>query len=179
MKKVISGIICCSLFAISGCVKQATYPDYPILTSISVAQTSYSGLFANNNGSDSTLVTLGFTDGEGGIGPASLSSDPDTLVLCNHAYDALAISDPFYNVYYYEYHASHISTDSCLNYIQTAYVPDNAHNLAIKGTIQIYPSIECPPTGNVDTIYFSCFIKDRNGKVSNRLRTPPIIITCQ
>ena len=170
------------MFAIAGCVKQASYPDYPILTSISVSNTNYNEYFANANGNDSVLITVGFTDGEGGIGPVPMNSDPDSFPLnsvCNHAYDSIAISDPFYNIYWFKYHSSHISTDSCLEYKQSAYVPDNAHNLAIKGTIQFYPSIECPPTGNVDTVYYSCFIKDRNGKISNRLRTPPIIITCQ
>ena len=175
-----SGIVCCVLFTMSACVKQTSYPLYPILTGISVAQTNYSELFANYNGADSVLVTLNFTDGEGGIGPVPQSaSDTTTLVTCNHAYDAAAIADPYYNIYYYTYHASHISTDSCLDYKYTAYVPDNPKNVSLAGTIQFYPGIECPPTGNVDTIIFSCFIKDRYGKVSNRLRTPPIIITCQ
>ena len=180
MKKIIPGIVICSLLVISACVKQPSYPDYPILTSIAVAQNSYSEFFANNNGADSVLITLSFTDGEGGIGPTPQSgSDTTTLVTCNHAYDATAIADPYYNIYYYTYHASHISTDSCLDYKYTAYVPDNAHNPSLRGTIQFYPTIECPPTGNVDTVYYSCFIKDRNGKISNRLRTPPIVITCQ
>jgi len=179
VKKILSGIVCCVLFTMSACVKQTTYEPYPILTAISVAQTSVGWYFATPY-DDSLSVTLSFTDGEGGIGPTPQSgSDTTTLVTCNHAYDAAAIADPFYNIYYYTYHASQFSTDSCLDYIYTAYVPDNANNLSLKGTIQFYPKIGCPPSGNVDTLIFSCFIKDRNGKVSNRLRTPPIIITCQ
>jgi len=182
VKKIISGIVCCVLFAMSACVKQTNYPLYPILTSITVSQTLVNAYFAQNNGSDSLAVTMSFTDGEGGIGPVAMNTDPDSIptsATCNHAYDSLIISDPFYNVYYYEYHASHISTDSCLNSTKTAYIPDNPKSLSVAGTIQVYPTIECPATGNTDTIIFSFFIKDRAGKVSNHIWTQPIIITCQ
>ena len=176
-----SGLFICILLSISACVKQTTYPDYPILTSLSVSQTSLNWYFAATS-DDSIYVTLNFTDGEGGIGPVPMNSDPDTFPLnsvCNHAYDSLGISDPFYNIYWYKYHASHFSTDSCLYFIQSAYVPDNTHNPSLRGTIQFAPAVGCPPSGTVDTVIFSCFIKDRNGKISNHLRTPPIIITCQ
>jgi hypothetical protein len=125
-----------------------------------------------NGGQDTILVTLGFTDGEGGIGPNQGNIDTLSIVPCtNHGYDSVIIADPNYNVFWYTYHAAHISTDSCIGYLSTAYVPDDAKSLSLSGTIQVYAPVECPPTGNVD--------KDRNGKISNRVRTPPIVITCQ
>jgi hypothetical protein len=179
VKSIILSIIGIALLALTACVRQASYPPYPIITSVAVSKTAASEYFANGNGVDSVGLTISFTDGEGGIGPVSLTTDPYTLHLCDHAYDSLSVADPFYNVYWYEYHAQHITTDSCLNYTQTAYVPDSYKNPAIAGTIEVYPGIECPPTGTVDTIYFSVFFKDRNGKVSNRMRTKPVIVTCQ
>jgi hypothetical protein len=171
--------MCCILFAVSACVRQPTYAPYPILTSASLSQNVENLSFSNTAG-DSIQVTLGFTDGEGGIGPNQLSQDPDYWVLCNHAYDSILMADPFWNVYYYSYHASHISTDSCLTPIETAYVPDNSgSNLSLKGTIQFNLSVSCPPTGNTDTLTYSFFIKDRNGKLSNRIRAASVIVTCQ
>jgi hypothetical protein len=182
VKKIIPGIVCCVLFTVAACVKQTNYPLYPILTTITVSRTSASEFFANANGADSILVTMGFTDGEGGIGPVPTGIDPDSFPLnslCNHAYDSLIIADPFYNVYWYEYHASQFGSDSCLGKLQTAYIADNPKNKSIGGIIQVYAPIECAPSGNVDTVYFSYFFKDRLGKISNRLRTPSIVITCQ
>ena len=126
------------------------------------------------------LLTIGFTDGEGGIGPVSGTQDTATsIVPCTqHSYDTNVINNPAYNVFWYEYHASSISTDSCIDRLATAYVPDNPKYNSLSGLIQFYPTIECPPVGNTDTIVFSVFIKDRDGKISNRVRTPPIVVTC-
>ncbi len=139
-------------------------------------------LYPSSGGSslDSVLLTVKFTDGEGDIGPLPGTIDTATsIVPCSqHAYDINVINNPAYNVFWYEYHASSISTDSCIDRLATAYVPNNPKYNAISGTIEFYPVIECPPTGNTDTIVFSVFIKDRAGKLSNRVRTPPIIVTC-
>jgi len=181
VRKLISILLICTLLVLSSCVKQATYQPYPIITLQGVSQTAVN-LYPSQGGpsTDSISITIGFTDGEGGIGPVSGTQDTSTqIVPCtDHAYDASVINNPAYNVFWYEYHASHISTDSCIDRIYTAYVPDNPKNLSISGTIQIFPDVECPPTGNVDTISYSIFINDRAGKVSNRVRTPPIVITC-
>jgi hypothetical protein len=147
---------------------------------LTVSKTALNEYFANGNGRDSVHVTIAFTDGEGGIGPVPGGTDNTHFIICDHAYDSIVIADPFYNVFCYEYHASHISTDSCLAVpIQSAYVPDSPKNPSISGTIEVNAIVECPATGNVDTVSFSYFFKDRAGKVSNRMRTPPIIITCQ
>jgi hypothetical protein len=179
VKKIIPVIVCFVLFGMSACVQQQNYPAYPIITGVTVSKTS-DILSIAAGGQDTILVTLAFTDGEGGIGPNQGVIDSLPLTPCtNHGFDATIINDPNYNVFWYTYHASNISTDSCVGYLQTAYVPDNPKALSIKGTIQVYAPVECPPTGNVDTVYYSYFIKDRAGKISNRMRTPPIVITCQ
>lgn len=162
----------------SACVKQQNYPGYPIITGVTVSKTS--DILSIAGGQDTILVTLAFTDGEGGIGPNQGVIDSLPLTPCtNHGFDTTIINDPNYNVFWYTYHASNISTDSCIGYLQTAYVPNNPKALSIKGTIQVYAPVECPPTGNVDTVYYSYFIKDRAGKISNRMHTPKIVIICQ
>jgi hypothetical protein len=178
VKKIITGIVCIALFAMSGCVQQQSFPPYPIITGVTVSKTS--DLLPLPSGQDTILVTLAFTDGEGGIGPNQGNLDSLPLTPCtNHGFDATIINDANFNVFWYTYHASNISTDSCIGYLQTAYVPDNPKAVSIKGTIQVYAPVECPPTGTVDTVYYSYFIKDRAGKISNRVRTPQIVITCQ
>ena len=178
MKKIILGIACGFLFTMSACVKQPSYPPYPILTDISVSKTAIN-LYPSTGGAslDSVLVTVNFTDGEGGIGPETGTTDTATSVVpCTvHSYDVNVINNPAYNVFWYEYQQG---PDSCIDRLATAYVPNNPKYSGLSGTIQFYPTIECPPTGNVDTVYFSVFIKDRAGKLSNRLRTPGIIVTC-
>jgi len=180
VKKAIPLVIICISVVLSACVKQQSYPPYPIVTMQGVSRTTDSGYFASGLGTDSIEITLGFTDGEGGIGPVGGNTDTLQPIPCtNHSYDPDIIGDPNWNVFLYSYHAPSISTDSCISFLATAYVPDNPKDVSIKGTIQIKTSLECPPTGNYDTVYFSCFIKDRAGKVSNRVRTPQIYIFCQ
>ena len=167
--------------AMSSCVKQPSYPNYPIVTYQSLSKTNVN-LYPSQGGAslDSILLTIAFTDGEGGIGPPNGTADTATSIIpcTDHAYDINVINNPAYNVFWYEYHAPSISTDSCIDRLATAYIPDNPKYSGLAGIIQFYPSIECPPTGNTDTIIFSVFIKDRNGKISNRVRTPPIYVTC-
>jgi hypothetical protein len=179
VRKIISCIVCAALLVLSSCAPQQTFPPYPIITGATVSKTT-DLLSIAAGGQDTILVTLAFTDGEGGIGPNQGNIDSLPLTPCtDHGFDSVIIADANYNVFWYTYHASNISTDSCIGYLQTSYVPDNPKVLSLQGTIQVYAPVECPPTGNVDTVYFSYFIKDRSGKISNRVRTPKIVITCQ
>ena len=125
-------------------------------------------------GSDSILVTLSFTDGDGDFGPpdgtaATSQDDPS-----NHANDSAVIADPAYSVYYYSYQQG----DSFLDHKATRFIANDGKYKAITGDINVYPVLECPPTGNTDTIYYSFFIKDRAGHLSNRVRSTKVVVNC-
>jgi hypothetical protein len=120
-------------------------------------------------------VVIHFTDGDGDIGPGQGQTDTNGFINCtDHSLDSGLIANPVYNVYYYFYR----SGDSCLEYVQTPYIDNNAKYNAISGLIQFYPQVECAPSGGTDTVFFSVFIKDRAGHVSNRVWTPKIVVYC-
>jgi hypothetical protein len=180
VKKLPIAVVLFLMLVLSACVQQTTYPPYPIIKFSSLSKNTIHLLPAQGYTQDSVALTISFTDGEGGIGPNGIVDTSTSIIPCSvHSYDSSVINNPAYNVFWYEYHASNVSTDSCLDRLATAYIADNPKFSSISGLIQFFPTIECPPTGNVDTITFSVFIKDRNGKVSNRVRTPPIVVTCQ
>jgi hypothetical protein len=166
------------LIGLSACVRQTTYPPYPIITFQSNSKNVLNLSPSTGYLRDSVNVTIAFTDGEGGIGPSSGVIIPSSQPCTDHAYDSVIIANPNNNVFFYTYHAPSISTDSCLSAVTTAYVPDNPKYVSISGTIQFSQTNECPPVGNSDTIILSVFIKDRSGKISNRVRTTPLIINC-
>jgi hypothetical protein len=179
MKNLLTYIVCLLLLLSSSCAKHTTvdYPLYPIVTAVVADKTTIN--IPLNNGSDSFLVNLSFTDGLGSVEAANTVSDSIYWIPFNHAYDSVVIADPFYNIYYYVYHASHLSSDSALNVFQTSrqspfYYPDYSYH----GTIPIAIVVGPPPTGTTDTLIYSFFIKDHAGKISNRVRTQPIIVNC-
>jgi len=176
MKNLITFAIFLLLIVLSGCVKQSApnYPPYPIITSVVPDRTHINIQPGGYN--DSFLVNLSFTDGLGSLEPANTIMDTNTWSPCIHTYDSLLIADPFWNIYYYEYHASHITTDSCLNTFQVANHFLNYPNYAYNGTIPLAMVVSYPYAGTTDTLVYSFFIKDHAGKISNRVRTVPIII---
>ena len=177
VKKIILSIVSGVLFCVSACVRAPTYPPYPIITMQGVSRTVLNLNPAIGYTVDSVLITIGFTDGEGGIGAIDPGgTDTSSLVPCTvHSNDINIINSPVYNLFWYEYQQG---PDSCIGESYTASLPDNPKQLSVSGTIQFSQTLECPPVGNIDTIYFSVFLKDRNGKISNRVRTPGIIVNC-
>jgi len=166
------------LLGISACVKQ---PEFSVVPAIEFRSLSATSVNTSSTGSDITdTLLIHFTDGDGDFGIAGGQTDSIYNNDCtNHSYDSADIADPLYNVYYYVYRSE--NSDSCLQLpIQTAYIPNDTKHKAIEGLIQIYPTLSCPPagSGSTDTIFFSVFIKDRAGHLSNRVHTPKIVVHC-
>ncbi len=162
------------ILGISACVKQPSYSVIPELTAVTMSKT----VIYPNVEYDTIAVSLAFTDGDGDVG-INTGGNTDSLAFTpctDHSFDSTVIADPYYDVFWYEYHARSISTDSCISYAATPLLP---YTKGIKGLILVYPKADCPPTGTMDTVYYSFFIKDRAGHLSNRLRTPPVLVNCQ
>jgi hypothetical protein len=176
VKKIIVSIVFVVLAAMSACVKPPSYPAVPHLTSISVSTTQLNFSLASGITSDSILLTVGFTAGNGDIGPVAGTTPTAPIDPSNHADDSAVIADPAYDVYWYLYEAG----DSFLDERATPYVASTSSKYpGISGLIDVYPVLECLPAGYSDTVFFSVFIKDRAGLISNRLWSPKIVINCQ
>ena len=129
---------------------------------------------------DTVLVTLSFTDGDGdfGIPDGVIDTTCANCVCTDHSTDQRVITNTAWDIFYYNYTSG--IADSCISIpgIGTKYIPNNTKYNALQGDITFSIGVECPGTGTLDTLSYSFFIKDRAGNVSNRVRSPNIIINC-
>ena len=163
-----------AIVGLSACVKQ---PDYPIEPHIEFKSLASNIIYAHPPpATDITdTITLSFTDGDGDFGPPSYQTDSGTVFDCtNHSLDSGIINSPTYNVFWYTYRGG----DSCIDRIYTASIPNDGKYKAISGDVQFFPKIACSPSGNTDTIFYSIFIKDRAGHISNRVRSTKVVVYC-
>jgi len=168
------------LAALCGCVNQPNYPIIPHIDFKNVSKTVVNLPASAGRTTDTVLFTLSFTDGDGDIGiPDGLIDTTCANCVCtNHSTDNTVIANTAWDVFYYTYTSGF--TDSCISIpgIGTKYIPNNSRYNALQGDITFSIGVECPGTGTMDTISYSFFIKDRAGHVSNRVRSPNIIVNC-
>lgn len=143
-----------------GCVKPPQYPVVPAIEFISMTKDTMPRGFA----SDSVLVTLSFTDGDGDIGRKDTISD-------------IFITD---------------SRDGNVTKGRIPFVPELGASNGIKGEISavidnsccIFPNplydgcTEVFPSYPYDAVTYSIYITDRKGNQSNTVQLPPIYIRC-
>ncbi len=143
-----------------GCVTPPEYPLEPIIEFVSMSKDTMPRGFA----SDSVLVTLSFTDGDGDIGRKDTISD-------------VFITD---------------SRDSNLTKGRIPFVPELGASNGIKGEISvvidnsccIFPNqlydgcSEVLPSYPYDQVVYSIYIVDRKGNKSNTVALPPIYLRC-
>ena len=166
MKKInqfqfVCGAVLLVLFAfVFGCV---TPPEYPIIPAIEYVSMTKDTL-PRGIASDSTLVTLSFTDGDGDIGQKDTVSD-------------IFITD---------------SRDGNITKGRIPFVPELGASNGIKGEIFvvidnsccIFPNLlydgctELFPSYPYDPVVYSIYIVDRMGNKSNTVTLPPIYIRC-
>lgn len=145
-----------------GCV---TPPEYPIVPAIEYLRMTKDTL-PRGSMSDSTLVTLSFTDGDGDIGRKDTVSD-------------IFITD---------------NRDGNVTPGRIPFVPELGASNGIKGEISVVIDNSCcifPPPDTLydgcfdvlpqhpyDAVIYSIYIKDRKGNMSNTVELPPIYIRC-
>lgn len=170
MKKILTTVLLAFLAGMSACVKQV---QYPIAPHIDFTSTSKSFLHLAQGHPDTIQITLSYTDGDGdfGVADGTVHTSP-TIIPADHSQDSVVIADPAYSVYWYKYEGG----DSALDGISTSFIDKHQ---SITGDILLFHTLECPPApAVVDTVFFSYFIKDRAGHLSNRVRSPKIIVNC-
>ena len=149
-----------AMSAIFGCVTPPEYPLIPAIEYMGMTKDTMPRGFA----SDSTLVTLSFTDGDGDIGRKDTVSD-------------IFIID---------------QRDSNVTRGRIPFVPELGASNGIKGEISvvidntccIFPNplydgcSEVFPSYPDDQVVYSIYIVDRKGNQSNTVVLPPIYIRC-
>jgi hypothetical protein len=159
--QIVGGAVALAFVAfVFGCV---TPPEYPIIPAIEYVSMSKDTL-PRGIDSDSTLVILSFTDGDGDIGQKDTVSD-------------VFIKD---------------NRDGNITKGRIPFVPELGASNGIKGEIFvvidnsccIYPNplyngcTEVFPGYPYDQVVYSIFIVDRKGNQSNTVDLPPIYIRC-
>ena len=180
MKKLLPALSLLAIFALCGCVRQPSFPIIPHIDFKSVSKTLVSLPSGGGKTTDTVQFTISFTDGDGdfGIPDGLVDTTCATCVCTDHSTDSRVVSNTAWDVFYYSY-ASEFP-DSCISIpaIGTKYIPVSGKYSALQGDITFSVSVECPGTGTQDTLAYSFFIKDRAGHVSNRVRSPNIVVNC-
>lgn len=149
-----------ALSAVFGCV---TPPEYPLIPAIEYVSMTKDTL-PRGIASDSTLITLSFTDGDGDIGQKDTVSD-------------IFITD---------------SRDGNVTKGRIPFVPELGASNGIKGEISVVIDNSCCifpnplyngcnevfPSYPYDQVVYSIYIVDRKGNQSNTVDLPPIYIRC-
>jgi hypothetical protein len=146
-----------------GCV---TPPEYPVVPAIEYVSMTKDTL-PRGSETDSTLVTLSFTDGDGDIG-----------------YEVGGDNDLFFTD----------SRDGDVKPRKIPFVPELGASNGIKGKISFVIDNSCcifPPPDTFyngcydvlpqhpyDSVTYSVYILDRQGNKSNTIQLPPIYIRC-
>jgi hypothetical protein len=160
-------IVLLVMFAIGSCtVKQEQYPDEPIITFKEYSRTTIAAL-------DTFSMVITFTDGDGDIGITD-GIPPRNDTVCVTPYNVI-ITNPGFNFFYKDLR------DSCTQFARTEYYEPEGNNKSIKGEVVIrlgaFCKKQCSVAGCNDTARFELLLRDRAGNLSNKVITPPLVIT--
>jgi len=165
MKSLIYSFCVLSLSILLACSDPPIYPDEPIIEFVNLSKSSMQQSFVST--SDSILVTLSFTDGDGDIGSEPGDSSSSVLYI-----------------------------DKRQNELQPARVIPTVGDVGVGKGISgeifvILPTTCCievagnttftceKKPGTTDEVIYEMWIVDRAGNESNRIELPPITLRCE
>ncbi len=162
--KLLIIIVLAGILLYSSCKKPETYSPIPAIAYVSFAK------IQNSQGIDQKgILTFSFTDGDGDIG---LSADDTTGAFSPGSQ------------YYYDLFVTYYEKQNGVyvpvvlpetNNLRIPVVTPSGQNKSIKGTIDVNLFIN-NPTSVYDTIAYDVAICDRALHMSNKIRTPDIIV---
>lgn len=157
MHKILTFIILVSIISLFSCQKNK-YPDEPQIEFISQSKD-----LMKQNGNDSMLIIIGYTDGDGDIGSDSidnifLKDKRNEQIIATYRFPNDQVSNPGN---YRKGELQLIVYSGCCIY--------NDPNFAACS-----PNISQP----TDTMRYIIEIKDRSGKMSNRIESEDLILEC-
>ncbi|MBK9732590.1 MAG: hypothetical protein IPO83_15155 [Chitinophagaceae bacterium] len=137
------------LTMLASCLNPPEYPVEPLIAFDSISKTFVKGQPAF----DSITFVISFTDGDGDLGASS--------------------SDTIPNLFFKDSRTGFINTFQFPNITPEGNVKD------ISGTISyVFSPFNCTPGKLTDTFFYTIFISDRAGNMSNEVTTPLIICDC-
>lgn len=153
-----------SVCAIESCVNSPDFGPVPTLEYVSMTNLSMNQSPLN---SDTTIVSLSFTDGDGDIGFSMETSGENIFVVDNR-------TGEFYDRF------------------RIPAIPEQGANNGVSGTINMVllntccvfppqdsiPACESPSQYPDNQLTFTVYMKDRAGNLSNEVVTPPITLRC-
>lgn len=167
MKKtslIISSICLLSFGLLQFCVQPPDYPDEPV---IEFKSQSKNLMYQTKFGQDSVTITFTFTDGDGDLG---FQDDQESIFIVDGR-DSFA--KPSYRIPYIEQQGAGNGISGEIS-------------IVVPTTCCIYTGTPIPPCDTSasapqmrDTLFYWLQIKDRSGKVSNRIQTDPIVLICR
>lgn len=151
-------------FYISSCINAPEYSDIPNIEFVSFTNLEMDQAPLN---SDTTLLTLEFTDGDGDIG--------------------FSIDDPGENIFIIDNR-----TGEFYDRFRIPAIPPQGANNGVSGIINMIllntccvfpvqdsiPSCESPMQYPSNDLTFTIYMEDRAGNKSNEIQTPPIKLNC-
>lgn len=157
----ISVLAISALLGLSSCLRP---PDYPLEPVIGFVRMSKDSMLQNQFNTDSLLITLSFTDGDGDIGRENGEFD-------------LHLTDTRDNFSPPAYRLPKVPEQGIGNGIsgEISFVVFTTCCYFPNGLDPCTPSTEFP----VDTLRYQIYLKDRAGRQSNLLLTPPIRLICR
>lgn len=137
------------ILLMASCLNPPQYPVVPAITFDSISKVNVKGQPVN----DSITFVISFTDGDGDLGAASSDTTP--------------------NLFFKD------SRTGFINTFQFPYVTPEGNVKDISGTISyVFSPFNCRPGKLLDTFFYTIFINDRAGNMSNEVVTPQIICDC-
>lgn len=142
------------LSLMGSCLTPPDYSPIPQITFDSISKTYVKGNKPGNSAVlDSVTFMISFTDGDGDLGASS--------------------TDTSNNLFFKD------SRTGFIYPFQFPYITPEGHVKAISGTISYtYNLFTCTPDHNIDTFFYTIFIADRAGHLSNEVASPQIICDC-
>jgi len=140
----------------------ANPPDYPIEPVIEYKRITKNRLDQSAFNADSTLITIGFTDGDGDIG----NEDSVSIFIIDNRTD---FEQPGFKIPYIGEQGvgKGISGEISFVLFTSCCIYEN-------GLTPCEPSTDFP----LDTLSYDIYIIDRAGNASNRITTEPLFIRC-
>ncbi|MCO6485669.1 MAG: hypothetical protein J5I41_07815 [Saprospiraceae bacterium] len=156
----LAGFILAASIVLAGCLRP---PEYPVEPVIEFRQLSRDWMSQDQFNTDSLLITIHFTDGDGDIGTEEGTFD-------------LFITDTRDNFMPPAYRLPKVPEQGTGNGIS------GEISFVLFTTCCFFPDGQDPctvnPTYPTDTISYLIYIRDRAGHTSNVIETPPIVLLC-
>lgn len=162
-----SALMCTVVAVFQFCVKPPDYPDEPVIKFKNLTKNIQ--LQSAIDDTDTLLVTLEFTDGDGDLGSADKANDISVIDSRDNSGDTLSLP-----LIEQQGAGNGISGEISFVLPPTCCIPPPLNGIPLP---PCDPSVA--PNFLRDTVVYRVRIRDRAGHLSNEVALPPIILICK